>query len=106
MLGEFGANISGGQRQRLAIARAIVSDPPILILDESTAGLDPVSEAQVLDRLLLHRQGKTTIPIGHRPRVINRADWIVFLDRGELVLEGTLRNLRDKPGNHLDFLLP
>ncbi len=106
VLGEFGANISGGQRQRLAIARAIVSDPPILILDESTAGLDPVSEAQVLDRLLLHRQGKTTILISHRPRVINRADWIVFLDRGELVLEGTLRDLRDKPGNHLDFLLP
>jgi len=68
ILGEFGANISGGQRQRLAIARAIVTDPPILILDESTGGLDPVSEAQVLDQLFEHRQGKTTILITHRPR--------------------------------------
>ncbi|WP_019498846.1 peptidase domain-containing ABC transporter [Pseudanabaena sp. PCC 6802] len=106
VLGEFGANISGGQRQRLAIARAIVSDPPILILDESTAGLDPASEAQVLDRLLLHRRGKTTVLISHRPRVINRADWLVVLDRGELVLEGTLHDLHSKPGNHLDFLRP
>ena len=67
VLGEFGANLSGGQRQRLAIARAIVNDPPILILDESTGALDPVSEAQVLENLLDHRQGKTTILISHRP---------------------------------------
>ena len=106
VLGEFGANISGGQRQRLAIARAIVTDPPILILDESTAGLDPVSEAQVLNRLLAHRQGKTTILISHRPRVINRADWIVLLEQGKLKLQGSLENLRSKPGDHLDFLIP
>jgi ATP-binding cassette subfamily C protein len=106
VLGEFGANISGGQRQRLAIARAIVTDPPVLILDESTAGLDPVSEAQVLDRLLYHRQGKTTILISHRPRVINRASWIVLLDQGKLLLQGTLKDLRSKSGDHLDFLTP
>lgn len=106
VLGEFGANISGGQRQRLAIARAIVTDPPVLILDESTAGLDPVSEAQVLERLLFHRQGKTTILISHRPRVIERADWIVLLDRGRLKLQGYLEDLRSKPGDHLDFLNP
>ena len=74
VLGEFGANLSGGQKQRLAIARAIVTDPPILILDESTGALDPVSEAKVLDRLLEYRQGKTTILISHRPKVIQRAD--------------------------------
>jgi ATP-binding cassette subfamily C protein len=106
VLGEFGANISGGQRQRLAIARAIVTDPPILILDESTAGLDPVSEAQVLDKLLFHRQGKTTILISHRPRVINRADYIVLLDQGKLKLQGSLEELHSKSGEHLDFLIP
>ncbi|WP_427161192.1 peptidase domain-containing ABC transporter [Aliinostoc sp. HNIBRCY26] len=95
ILGEFGANISGGQRQRLAIARAIVTDPPILILDESTGGLDPVSEAQVLEQLLTHRQGKTTILISHRPRVINRADWIVLLEQGRLKLQGSLEGIRD-----------
>jgi ABC-type bacteriocin/lantibiotic exporter with double-glycine peptidase domain len=104
VLGEFGANLSGGQRQRLAIARAIVSDPPILILDESTGALDPVSEAQVLDRLLSHRRGKTTILISHRPKVIQRADWIVLLDRGRLKISGTPAELRTQTGDHLDFL--
>jgi len=106
ILGEFGANISGGQRQRLAIARAIVTDPAILILDESTGGLDPVSEAQVLDQLFQHRQGKTTILITHRPKVINRADWIVLIDKGRLKLVGSLEDLRSKTGDHLDFVIP
>jgi ATP-binding cassette, subfamily C, bacterial len=105
ILGEFGANISGGQRQRLAIARAIVTDPPVLILDESTSGLDPVSEADVLNRLFYHRRGKTTILITHRPKVINRADWIVLLDQGKLKLQGSLEDLRSIPGDHLDFLI-
>lgn len=106
ILGEFGANLSGGQRQRLAIALGIVTNPPILILDESTASLDPVSEAEVLDRLLCHRQGQTTILISHRPRVINRADWIVLLDTGRVQLQGTPSDLLSKPGSHLDFLTP
>ncbi|MEH2290090.1 peptidase domain-containing ABC transporter [Nostoc sp.] len=104
ILGEFGANISGGQRQRLAIARAIVTDPPILILDESTGALDPVSETQVLDRLLNHRQGKTTIMISHRPQVIKRADWIVLLKDGHLKIQGTPDELRHTPGEHLSFI--
>lgn len=106
VLGEFGASISGGQRQRLAIARAIVTNPPVLILDESTANLDPISEAQVLDNLLFHRQGKTTIIISHRPRAINRADWIMLLDQGKLKMQGTLEHLKSQPGDHLDFLIP
>ncbi|MGF2033872.1 MAG: peptidase domain-containing ABC transporter [Nostoc sp. CmiVER01] len=104
VLGEFGANLSGGQRQRLAIARAIVTDPPILILDESTGALDPVSEAKLLDRLLSHRLGKTTIMISHRPKVIGRADWIVLLEEGRLKIQGTPEALRHQPGEHLDFL--
>ncbi|MCL6754865.1 peptidase domain-containing ABC transporter [Nostoc sp. CCCryo 231-06] len=104
VLGEFGANLSGGQRQRLAIARAIVTDPPVLILDESTGALDPVSEAKLLDRLLSHRQGKTTIMISHRPKVIGRADWIVQMEEGRLKIQGTPEALRHQPGEHLDFL--
>jgi ATP-binding cassette, subfamily C, bacterial len=106
VLGECGANISGGQRQRLAIARAIVTEPPVLILDESTANLDPVSETQVLDNLLFHRQGQTTILISHRPKVINRADWVVLLDQGRLKMQGSLDELREQSGQHLDFLTP
>ncbi|UBF28399.1 peptidase domain-containing ABC transporter [Kovacikia minuta CCNUW1] len=106
VLGEFGADLSGGQRQRLAIARALINDPPILILDESTAGLDPVSESQVLDELLSYREGKTTILISHRPRVISRADWIVLLDQGKLITHGPISDLRSKVGEHLEFLTP
>jgi ABC-type bacteriocin/lantibiotic exporter with double-glycine peptidase domain len=104
VLGEFGANLSGGQKQRLAIARAIVTDPPILILDESTGALDPISEAKVLEQLLLHRRGKTTILISHRPRVIGRADWIVMLEKGRLKIQGTPEQLLSLAGSHLDFL--
>ena len=104
VLGEFGANLSGGQRQRLAIARAIVTDPPVLILDESTGSLDPVSESLVLDKLLYYRQGKTTIMISHRPKVIQRADWIVLLESGRLKIQGTPQELRLLPGEHLEFL--
>jgi ATP-binding cassette subfamily C protein len=106
VLGEFGANISGGQRQRLAIARAIASAPPVLILDESTGSLDPVSEAEVLDKLLYHRRGQTTIIISHRPRVVSRADWLVLLDQGKLILAGPTPELQNIPGSHLDFLSP
>ncbi len=106
ILGEFGANLSGGQRQRLAIARAIVNGPPVLILDESTSALDPVSETEVLERILLHRKGKTTLMISHRPRVIQRADWIVLLEQGQLKLQGCVEDLRNQAGEHLDFLIP
>ncbi|MEO0014130.1 MAG: hypothetical protein RLZZ535_2519 [Cyanobacteriota bacterium] len=103
ILGEFGANLSGGQKQLLAIARAIVNNPPVLILDESTGALDPVSEHQVLERLLYHRHNKTTVMISHRPKVIERADWIVMLDQGKLQIQGTPAELSHLSGEHLDF---
>ncbi len=106
VLGEFGSNLSGGQRQRLAIARAIVNEPPVLILDESTSALDPVSENEVLESILQHRQGKTTIMISHRPRVIERADWIAMLEDGRLKLQGSPEDLRYQAGNHIKFLTP
>jgi ABC-type bacteriocin/lantibiotic exporter with double-glycine peptidase domain len=105
VLGEFGTNLSGGQRQRLAIARAIVSDPPILILDESTGALDPVSETQVLKKLLSYRREKTTIAITHRPSLINRADWVILMEDGALKLEGSPQKLRAQSGSHRDFFI-
>ncbi|MDJ0632691.1 MAG: peptidase domain-containing ABC transporter [Xenococcaceae cyanobacterium MO_188.B29] len=104
VLGEFGANISGGQKQKLALARAIVNNPPVLILDESTNSLDPLSETQVLDRLFSSRKGKTTIIISHSPTVISRADWIIQIDRGQLQLTGDPQELRQLPGVHNQFL--
>ncbi len=104
VLGEFGANLSGGQRQRLAIARGILTNPPVLILDEATAGLDPVSESHVLNRLLEYRKGKTTILITHRPSVINRADWIVLIDKGQVQIQGDLETFLSQQGEHLKFL--
>jgi len=104
VLGEFGANLSGGQRQRLAIARAIVNDPPILILDESTSGLDPISEANLLDELLGYRQGKTTILISHRPSVNRRVDEIIYLEESQLKLQGSLEDVLQIQGEHLKFL--
>ncbi|XGV94438.1 MAG: peptidase domain-containing ABC transporter [Leptolyngbya sp. BL-A-14] len=106
VLGEFGSNLSGGQRQRLALARALVASPAVLILDESTSALDPISEAEVLDKILFYRQGKTTILISHRPRVIGRADWLVMLDKGQVSIQGKPDNLKAQTGKHLDFLNP
>lgn len=103
ILGEFGANISGGQRQRLALARAILTDPPILVLDESTSALDPMTEAKVLEQILDHRQGKTTIMISHRPPVIVKSDWIILLEAGNLSLQGTTQELKEIPGEHQEF---
>lgn len=105
VLGEYGANISGGEKQRLAIARAILNDPSILILDESTGALDPVSEAEVLDNLLRSRQGKTTILISHRPKVIQQADQIIYLEQGQLRQQGNLEEIKSTAGKHLDFLV-
>ena len=95
ILGEFGANLSGGQRQRLAIARALINHPPLLILDESTSALDPVLEQRLMDQLMEYRRGHTTILVSHRPSVILRADWIVYLERGQVKQQGRAVALRD-----------
>ena len=92
VLGERGAKLSSGQRQRLSIARAVAKDAPILILDEPTAALDVATEQRVFERLAAHgrEQGaqKVTFVVTHRLGTIRRADQILFLDHGRIVERG------------------
>jgi len=88
-LGERGLRLSVGQRQRIAIARAILRNPPILLLDEATSALDAESERLVQSALAGLMEGRTTIVIAHRLATVRQADRIVVLDRGEIVAVGT-----------------
>lgn len=98
VIGENGASMSGGQKQRLAIARAVLKNPSILILDEATSALDTVSEYLVQDALDKLMEGKTTIIIAHRLSTIKNADVIVVLDSGRIVQKGTHMELMEQPG--------
>lgn len=88
-LGEGGADLSGGEAQRLGIARAFLADTPVLIMDEATSGLDLETEALVHDSLDGLMQGRTTILIAHRITTARRCDLVVQLDDGRVVAEGT-----------------
>ena len=88
VLGERGVTLSGGQRQRLTIARAIISDPPILIMDDSLSMVDTRTEEGILDVILALRKERTNLIVSHRLATISRADVIAVLDRGSLVDAG------------------
>lgn len=89
MLDERGTNFSGGQKQRLALARAIARDPDILILDEATSAVDRDTEAKIQSAIAEFVKGRTTFVIAHRLSTIRHADLILVLDAGKLVAEGT-----------------
>jgi ATP-binding cassette subfamily B protein len=97
-LGENGSGLSGGQRQRVAIARAMLRDADILILDEATSALDSESESLVRDALERLTLNKTSIVIAHRLSTINRADKIVVMDNGEVIEQGSRRELLASDG--------
>ena len=88
-LEESGKNLSGGQQQRLAIARALVKNAPILVMDEATSSLDALSEAKIKEAICGLHGKLTQIIIAHRFSTIEHADKIIYLDRGEMVAEGT-----------------
>ncbi|MFW6058694.1 MAG: sulfotransferase, partial [Phycisphaeraceae bacterium] len=98
LVGERGATLSGGEKQRIAIARALLKDAPIVILDEPTASLDAATEAQVMAAVERLTRGRTTLMIAHRLSTIRRADRIVVLESGRIVETGTHEQLLQRAG--------
>ena len=98
MVGNRGLKLSGGEKQRLSIARVILKDPKILILDEATSALDSISESAIQDALEVLMQGRTSIVIAHRLSTILKADQILVLKDGEIREQGTHEVLLEKGG--------
>ncbi len=102
-VGERGLKLSGGEKQRVAIARTLVKNPPILILDEATSALDSRTEAAIQDTLNAIAENRTSIIVAHRLSTIVHADQIIVLDAGEVRERGTHRSLLAKTGLYADM---
>jgi subfamily B ATP-binding cassette protein MsbA len=99
-IGELGTKLSGGEKQRISIARALLKNAPILILDEATSSLDTEAEIEVQDALDNLMKGRTTLVIAHRLSTIRNADRIIALVNGEIVEEGDHETLMKKKGEY------
>lgn len=104
VIGEGGSNISGGEKQRISIARAILKDVPIIILDEATSNIDPENESRLQEAIAELTKDKTIIMIAHRLKTVKQADQIIVLDNGNIVQKGTHDELINKPGIYADFI--
>ena len=89
MIGEGGSTLSGGEKQRISIARAILKNAPVVLLDEATSSLDPENEAEIQQAISRLVQGRTVVVIAHRLKTVVGADTILVLDQGRIVEEGT-----------------
>lgn len=105
IIGEGGASISGGERQRITIARAIMKDAPIIILDEATANVDPENEKELVEAINELTHDKTVIMIAHRLKTVQNADCIFVIDGGKIVQQGTHEELVKQDGIYRHFVV-
>lgn len=104
VIGEGGATLSGGEKQRISIARAIMKDAPVIILDEATANVDPENEKELVDAVDALTKEKTIIMIAHRLKTVRHADQIVVVDQGQIVQKGTHEELMQQEGIYRRFV--
>lgn len=104
VVGEGGGTLSGGEKQRISIARAMLKNAPVIILDEATASVDPENEHLIQEAISELTHGKTIITIAHRLATIENADQILVVDEGRIVQKGTHRELIRQEGKYLDFV--
>ena len=104
VIGEGGASLSGGEKQRISIARAMLKDAPIIILDEATANVDPENEDRLQKAIEALTHGKTILMIAHRLKTVRSADQILVLDGGKIVQQGRHDELIKQPGLYAEFV--
>ncbi|MCR4842031.1 MAG: ABC transporter ATP-binding protein/permease [Eubacterium sp.] len=104
VIGENGASLSGGEKQRISIARAIMKDAPIIILDEATANVDPENEKELTEAIENLTREKTIIMIAHRLKTVKHADNIIVIDKGRIVQSGTHEELISVDGIYRNFV--
>ena len=104
VVGEGGGTLSGGEKQRISIARAMLKDAPIVILDEATASIDPENEHLIQEAISELTNGKTIITIAHRLATIENADQILVIDGGTAAQKGTHKELLEQEGTYREFV--